>query len=151
MQRARSVSHAPGIVTESQLPLHCTLDDCLTRFIALEAMPAPAVKRPPASTAKKAVSAITPASMAAKTATTKCCALCGIATSKDDNAPWTCKRERHQVIPDNQRAQNGITRVDTISVCNLCRRAVHTFFTDHEIADHLFTLDSLKDALTDVG
>ena len=76
---------------------------------------------------------------------------CEIQIGKDDDTPFANKKERHSLIPASQRERTGVAETRTIKVCALCKRVVHAYFTDEELADHLSTLEALKSALEDVG
>lgn len=110
-------------------------------------MPAPAVKKRSASPPKKVASA----TASAKSAKSVCCALCGIETGNDYSTPPANKRERHQLVPASQLERKGVKQVQTIKVCHICNRAVHNWFSDEILADHLSSVEELKDALTDLG
>lgn len=81
----------------------------------------------------------------------KCCALCDIRISRKNDTPIANRRDKHAFVPISQRKRKGVSSVQSIRVCLLCRRAVNAYFTEVEQADHLYTTDLLKAALQDVG
>jgi hypothetical protein len=112
-------------------------------LLLLLSMAGPATKKAPA---KRVVT-----TTASSTSRSSCCALCEIQIDKDDDTPVANKKERHSLVPASQRERTGVAETRTIKVCALCKRVVHAYFTDEELADHLSTLEALKSALEDVG